>query len=161
MNLGAWLATFRDLHERAKAGKLSQKEAVEYRMAREELARAMLAAHRLSLKPGETPRAALRVARALQVDLDWTVGGTRAMTIDLSAGGIAVLLDKAPPQGEELKYTLRLGGGVTVAGQARVVNVRLQPNNVRVALAFQNVSEADREKLEVEVFDTVLGQLKS
>jgi len=77
MNLGAWLATFRDLHERAKAGKLSQKEAVEYRMAREELARAMLAAHRLSLKPGETPRAALRVARALQVDLDWTVGGTR------------------------------------------------------------------------------------
>jgi c-di-GMP-binding flagellar brake protein YcgR len=106
-------------------------------------------------------RNSLRVARALQVDLDWAVGGTRAMTIDLSAGGIAVLLDKAPPQGEELKYTLRLGGGVTVAGQARVVNVRLQPNNVRVALAFQNISEADREKLEVEVFDTVLGQLKS
>ncbi len=66
MSLADWLAEFRGLHQRAASDQLSPPEWVAYRQGREELARALLAAQRLSLKPGETPRQALRVARALQ-----------------------------------------------------------------------------------------------
>jgi hypothetical protein len=159
MSLADWLAKFRDLHERAAADKLSAPEWVTYREGREELARALLAAQRLSLKPGQTPRQALRVARALQVDLEWPKGQVRTLTMDLSVGGFAALLAKAPAATDEVKFTLRLPGGSDLSGAARVADIRVQPANVRVALAFQDLPEADRDRLELVVFDTVLQQL--
>ncbi len=117
MSLADWLAKFRDLHERAAADKLSAPEWVAYREGREELARALLAAQRLSLKPGETPRQALRVARALQVNLEWSKGQVRALTMDISVGGFAALLAKAPATTDEVKFTLRLPGGSDSLGR--------------------------------------------
>ncbi len=66
--LGDWLQAFRQLHEKARRGPLRDQDLEAYRAGRDELARALLAAQRLALRPGETPRRALRVARAARVE---------------------------------------------------------------------------------------------
>ncbi len=159
MGLAEWLAAFRQLHERARRGPLSPRDEALYRAGRDELARAMLAAQHLTLRPGETPRRALRVARALQVDLDLLTSRERAVTIDLSTGGFSCLLSKAPPVGEELKFSLRIPAAEPVGGKARVQDVKVLPGNVRVSFAFVSQSDAERERVELFVFDTVLAQL--
>ena len=87
MSIGDWLRVFRTLHEKAKQGGLAGEDADAYRAGCDELARALMAAQRLAAKPGEAPRHALRVARALQVDLESPVSKVRAMTVDLGVGG--------------------------------------------------------------------------
>jgi len=159
MSLAEWLRTFRDLHERARRGSLKAAEEVAYRAGREELARALLAAQRLTLKPGETPRQALRVARALQVDLDLLTSQQRAITIDLSTGGFSCLLAKAPPLGDDVGFSLRLPATEPLAGRVRVADVKPLQGNVRVAFQFAGLEPKDRERLELFVFDTVLAQL--
>ncbi|HTP51733.1 MAG TPA: PilZ domain-containing protein [Anaeromyxobacteraceae bacterium] len=159
MSLRDWIAAFRAQHEQARTGTLSKEGWEAYRAGRDELARALLGAQRASLRPGETPRQALRVARALQADLDWTTDKVRAVTLDVSTGGFAVLLAKAPPKGEEVKVQLRIPGGDALSGEARVAGIQVQPKAVRVAFAFTRLAEADRDRVEFLVFDTVLGQL--
>ncbi len=159
VSLSEWLRAFRDLHERARRGQLSQREESTYRSGRDELARALLAAQRLSLKVGQTPRQALRVARALQVDLDLLTSSVRAVTVDVSSGGFSCLLAKAPPLGDEVKYALRIPAAEPLSGQARVADVKPQQGNARVAFQFLGLSAEDRERVELFVFDTVLAQL--
>ena len=158
--LREWLLEFRRAHEKARSGQLSEAELKAYRAGRDELARALLAAQRLTLRPGETPRRALRVARALQVDLDLLTSRERAVTIDLSTGGFSCLLAKAPPIGDEVGFALRLPAADPLAGKARVQDVKVLPGNVRVSFQFVGQDEADRERLETFVFDTVLAQLQ-
>ncbi len=157
--LAQWLLEFRQLHEKARRNQLSERELQVYRNGRDELARALLAAQRLTLRPGETPRRALRVGRALQVDLDLVTSRERAVTIDLSTGGFSCLLAKAPPVGDEVGFSLRLPASDPLAGRARVTDVKVLPGNVRVSFQFANQTEADKERLELFVFDTVLAQL--
>jgi hypothetical protein len=159
--LAQWLLEFRQLHEKARRGQLGERELQLYRNGRDELARALLAAQRLTLRPGETPRRALRVGRALQVDLDLVTSRERAVTIDLSTGGFSCLLAKAPPVGDEIGFSLRLPAADALAGRARVTDVRVLPGNVRVSFQFTGQAEADKERLELFVFDTVLAQLSS
>jgi len=159
LSLAEWLKQFRAMHERARAGKLSKAEEEAYRGARDELARALLQAQRLTVKPGETPRQSLRVARALQVDLDLVTASARAITIDLSTGGFACLLAKAPPAGDEYSFTLRIPGADPLLGKVRVADVKPQQGNVRVSFAFSGLSPEDRERVELFVFDTVLSQM--
>jgi len=159
--LTQWLLEFRQLHEKARRGQLGEREQQVYRNGRDELARALLAAQRLTLRPGETPRRALRVGRALQVDLDLVTSRERAVTIDLSTGGFSCLLAKAPPIGDEVGFSLRLPASDPLAGRARVTDAKVLPGNVRVSFQFANQDEADRERLELFVFDTVLAQLSS
>jgi hypothetical protein len=156
--LAEWLKSFRELHERARKGQLGKDEAV-YRAGRDELARALLSAQRLTVKPGETPRQALRVARALQVDLDLLTSSARAITIDLSTGGFSCLLAKAPPMGDEVSFSLRIPGAEPLAGKAKVADVKPQQGNVRVSFQFAGLDQAERERMELFVFDTVLAQL--
>ncbi len=159
--LAQWLLEFRQLHEKARRGQLSQRELQVYRSGRDELARALLAGQRLTLRPGEAPRRALRVARALQVDLDLVASRERAVTIDLSSGGFSCLLAKAPPMGEEVGFSLRLPASDPLAGRARVTDVKVLPGNVRVSFRFAGQAEAEKERLELFVFDTLLAQLSS
>jgi c-di-GMP-binding flagellar brake protein YcgR len=159
MSLSQWMQNFRDLHQRARSGKLNPREESVYRGARDELARALLAAQKLTLRPGQTARQALRVTRALQVDLDLVTSRVRAVTIDVSTGGFAALLEKAPPLGEEVGYTLRIPASDPVAGRARVADVKPQAGNARVAFQFLNQSPEDKERLEMFVFDTVLAAI--
>lgn len=158
-SLAEWLLEFRALHDRARKGQLRDAELARYRNGRDELARALLSAQRLSLKPGETPRRALRVARALQADLDLVTSRIRAMTIDISTGGFSCLLTRAPPLGDEVGFTLRLPGTEALSGKVRVQDVKAREGNVRVAFMFVALSEADLERVELFVFDTVLSQL--
>ncbi len=158
--LAEWLLAFREKHEKARRGLLKGADLDAYRAGRDELARALLAAQRLALRPGELPRRALRVARALQVDLDLGTARERAVTIDLSTGGLSCLLAKAPPLGDEVGFSLRIPASEPVVGRARVQDVKVLPGNVRVSFAFLNQSEADRERIELFVFDTVLAQLQ-
>jgi hypothetical protein len=157
--LAQWLLEFRQLHEKARRGQLSERELQVYRSGRDELARALLAAQRLTLRPGETPRRALRVARALQVDVDLPTSRERAVTIDLSTGGFSCLLAKGPPVGDEVGFSLRLPASDPLAGRARITDVKVLPGNVRVSFQFASLSDAERERLELFVFDTVLAQL--
>lgn len=159
LSLAEWIRGFKALHEKARAGKLSKAEADTYRGARDELARALLGAQRLTVKPGETPRQALRVARALQVDLDLLTSNVRAITIDLSTGGFACLLAKAPPGGDEIGFSLRIPGAEPLVGRVRVADIKPQQGNVRVSFQFVGVSGEDKERVELFVFDTVLQQM--
>jgi len=159
MSLGQWLAAFREMHERARRGQLNASDLQIYRAGRDELARALLAAQRLTLKPGETPRRALRVARALQVDLDMLTARERAITIDISTGGFSCLLAKAPPLGDEVGLSMRIPASDPLACRCRIADVKAQAGNVRVAFQFLTLPEVERERLETFVFDTVLAQM--
>lgn len=159
MSLADWLSKFRDMHEKARRGQLNPREAAVYKAGRDELARALLAAQRLTVKPGETARSALRVSRALQLELDLPTAQVRAVTIDVSTGGFSTLLSKAPALGEELRFSIRLPAAEPLAGRCRVTDVKAQTGNVRVSAQFIGLSPEDRERLEVFVFDTVLAQL--
>ena len=159
MDLGQWLSAFRALHEKAKRGTLEAADERDYKAGREELARALVAAQHLTLQPGQSPRQALRVARALQVDLESPVRHDRLTTFDLSLGGFSALLARAPMSDEALTATLRLPGtepmvtGVTVAG------MKAQPGNVRVSFSFAKLEGPAAERLELAIFDAVLAQL--
>jgi hypothetical protein len=157
--LTEWLVDFRRLHERARGGRLDAAELARYRGARDELARALLAVQRLPLKPGEVPRRALRVARALQLDLDLATSQVRAVTLDVATGGFACLLAKAPPLGDEVRFTMRIPGAEPLAGRARVQDAKASQGAVRVSFEMLGLSEGEKEALELLVFDTVLAQL--
>jgi hypothetical protein len=158
-SLSDWISAFRELHEKARRNALTPSEAAAYRSGRDELARALLAAQRLTLKSGETPRQALRVSRSLQVELDLPTSRQRSVTSDISTGGFSALLDKAPPVGDDMGVSLRLPAADPVVCRARVTDVRPQGAHVRVAARFEAMPAADKERLELFVFDTVLAQL--
>jgi hypothetical protein len=159
MGLAEWLKSFRELHEKARLQQLAGSELQTYRAGRVELARALIATQRLTLKPGETPRHVLRVAHALQVTLE-LAENVRAITIDLSIGGCSCLVGRTLALNQEVKLALRLPGREDpFVGKARVVGVKPQAGNVRVSFAFVGLSEEQRERLELVVFDVVLAQL--
>lgn len=157
--LTEWLSAFKELHQKARKQQLSAGEKATYLAGREELARALLAAQRISAPGGRSPRQVLRVSRALQVDLEWSIGAERAMTLDLSVGGFGTLLAKPPPADEDISFSLRVPGGEPVRGKARVVEVKPQPGNARVSFAFSSLPEAEAERVELFMFDALLAQL--
>ncbi len=159
MSLGDWLRLFRALHERAKKGGLSAEDAEAYRGGCDELARALMAAQRLAAKPGEAPRHALRVARAVQVDLETPISHVRAMTVDLGVTGFSVLLAKPPSPGEEQTATLKLPDRPPLVTPVLPGETRPQTGSVRVSFAFRKLADADRAALELLVIDTALSQL--
>jgi PilZ domain-containing protein len=159
MDLGQWLSAFKALHERARRGSLEGVDERDYKAGREELARALVAAQRLTLQPGQSPRHALRVARALQVDLESPVRKERLTTFDLSLGGFSALLARAPMPDEALTATLRLPGMEPMVAPVTVAGLKAQPGNVRVSFAFGKLEGAVAERLELAIFDAVLGQL--
>jgi hypothetical protein len=159
MGVADWLRVFRALHEKAKAGGLQGEDAEAYRAGCDELARALMAAQRQAAKAGEAPRHALRVARALQVDLETPISHVRTMTLELGVGGFSSLLAKAPPPGEAQRCTLKVPGGEAIETTATPVEVKPQPGNVKVSFAFGKLPDEARARLERLVIDTALSQL--
>ncbi|HTT71700.1 MAG TPA: PilZ domain-containing protein [Anaeromyxobacteraceae bacterium] len=160
MRLGDWLNAFRETHEKSKQGTLSARDLSAYRAARDELARALLAAQHLTVQPGQQPRRALRVARALQANLEFRDGTVRALTQDISAGGFSALIAKPPQLDEEVVVTLRIPGQEPVKVEARVNEVKPLVGNARVSFVFQHLAEALAERVETFVFDAVLAELQ-
>jgi hypothetical protein len=159
MSFGDWLRLFRALHENARKGGLSGEDAEAYRGGCDELARALMAAQKLAAKPGEAPRHALRVARAVQVTLDTRLSQVRSMTIELGVTGFSTILEKPPRAGEEHTATLKLPDRAPLVATVVPAETRPQTGSVRVAFTFQRLSDADRAALELLVIDTALSQL--
>ena len=159
MDLAQWMTGFRALHEKAKQGALQGSEERDYKAGREELARALVAAQRLTLQPDQSPRMALRVARAIQVELESRVRKELLTTFELSLGGFSAAMARPPAPDEELTATLRLPGVDPLATQVKVVGVKAQPGSVRVSFTFVKLQGAAAERLELAIFDMVLGQL--
>ena len=159
MDLAQWMAAFRALHEKAKQGALQGPEERDYKAGREELARALVAAQRLTVQPDQSPRMALRVARAIQVELESRVHKELLTTFELSLGGFSAAMARPPAPDEELTATIRLPGKDPLATQVKVAGVRQQAGNVRVSFAFFKLEGAAAERLELAIFDMVLAQL--
>jgi hypothetical protein len=159
MPLREWLRLFRDHHVLAKRGALTGAALSEYHDARDELARALLAAQRVALTPGQAPRRSLRAARALQADLEFFDGTLRVTTQSISSGGFAALVARAPKVEERIKVTLRIPGGESLAASAEVVEVTPQPGRVQASFRWLGLEPNDVERLEMLVFDAVLEQL--
>lgn len=159
MGISDWLRVFRTLHERAKTGGLAGEDADAYRAGCDELARALMAAQRLTAKPGEAPRHALRVARAVQVDLESATWKVRATTAELGVGGFTALLAKQPPANEELRCAMKIPGGAALEASIVAGEMKQQPGSVRASFAFARLSDAQRAALELLVIDTALSQI--
>jgi hypothetical protein len=160
MGLADWLRVFRSLHERAKKNDLKGADADDYRAGCDELARALIAAQKLSLKSGESPRHVLRVPRALQVTIEGKVTSVRATTVEISVAGFSALLGKVPAHDDELTAALRVPGiekpltlPVT-AGEAKQLG-----GTVRVSFVFGKLPDGVRAQLEMLVIDTALSSL--
>lgn len=161
MALAEWVKGFRTQHEKAKRGALAGRELSDYLASRDELARALLAAQHVSVPPGQRPRRSLRVARALQADLDFAVRAVRAMTVDVSAAGFGALLPTPPRVGDEARVTLKLPGQDPLRATVRVAEAKPLPGSARAAFHFVALSEDELERLEQFVFDAVLAQLEA
>src|SRR5574341_822630 len=138
MSVSDWIRQFRALHAEARKGTLNTEELQAYRGACDEFARALMGAQKLAPKAGEPPRHALRVAKAVQVDLESAVTMAKAMTLELGVGGFSAILPKAPKIGDEVKP---------------------QPGSVRVSFRFPKLSDATKERIEGIVIDTALSQV--
>lgn len=160
MGLAEWLENFRELHERARAGKLSVAELRGYHDGRDELATALIAAQRLTLNPALPARHSLRVARAVQVDFAMPGGKERCMTLDLSLSGFAAMMGKQPSLTMPLDVTLRMPDGVPLEARVLVQGARRQGASHRVSFAFKQLLPADEERLGFVVFDVALSLLR-
>ena len=161
MGLQEWVVNFRALHLRAKDGMLDASELERYHAAREELAQALLAAQRITVKPGETARALLRVPRAMQADITVTGCKQRAMTLDISSGGFSAMLGIGLPMNERNEVTLKMpAGGDPLTCEAKVTGVKRQGGTYRVSFEFHKLQPADADRFGFLVFDTALDSLK-
>ena len=159
MGLGKWLSEFRALHEKAKRECLCAAEEELYRSGREALARALVNAQRLSRKPDQPARQAVRVTRALQVVLESRARRELLVTSDVSLGGFSAAMGSAPGSDEELTATLRLPEAEPFVAPVRVVGRATQPGRVLVSFAFLGSDDAARARLEIMIFDAVLAQI--
>jgi hypothetical protein len=157
MSLGEWVVALRDLHERARLGKLPPEELKRYLDERETLAKAILAAQRLQAAPNARGRQSLRVARKLKVDL--TIEGVkmRAETLDVGIGGFAVLMPSTARVGQRVDVSLELKPGIFIEGKAKVVNLQKKGKPYRIAFRFEDLSAENTERLGIAVFDAALA----
>src|SRR5260370_7035513 len=155
-----WVVVFRALHDDARKGKLDPQGMARYEHERESLAKALLVANLLQVKPGQTARQTLRVVRVLPVELMLGTRRQQVTTLDLGLGGFAVLLKKPPRVLERIEFALNLGdAGAPVRGEARVVSVQRKGGPYRVAFAFEELSTADVARLRFEIFAAVLVRI--
>ena len=161
MSLGESLEEFRDLHEKAKSGALGLPVMAKYHADRDELAHLLLSGQHVALLPGQRPRRDLRVARALQANIEFDGDTVRAVTLQVSSGGFGALLTRTPQVGEEVKIALRIPGSRKLQAGARVVDVKQRLDNATASFQFVDLDELEVERMEVFVFDAILEQFES
>lgn len=161
MSANLWVEQFRALHARARKGQLPEDEKRRYAAAREQFARAMTAAQGLNLPPGRSARRSFRISQGLQVDMHFSAGPVRAMTLDVSVGGFSVMLHNPPMESDEPEFTLRLPGNLEpVKGRARMVSTQRKIGTHRVSFVMQGLAEKDAERLETALLDLALERIR-
>ena len=162
MSVNAWFNEFRVLHEKARKKDLSDSEKKRYAESREQFARALNASQGLTLLPGQSARQSFRVAQAMQIELAFATGPVRAITQDLSRGGVSVLLAQNPDPKELVGFTLKMPGAMDpLLGRVKVASAKKQPGNYRVSFAFEGLSEAEQDRLELVMIDAALARIPS
>jgi hypothetical protein len=157
VRLREWIETFRFLHEKARAGKLSAAETATYHELREDFAALLLAGQCLTVAPGQTARTSLRAVRPLPLELKLSSGVQRTGTLDLSAGGFSTFMPVTITAGEEVGFALVLASG-PLQGRARVMSLADEGTSWRISFKFVTLSAADTERVVTEVLDTALLQ---
>ncbi|MFY0580856.1 PilZ domain-containing protein [Cystobacter fuscus] len=163
MDFSAWLANFRNLHERARRKLLTSEEYTRYLEDREQLARTLLKAQGQTAVKGISARRTFRVPKGLPVDVCFREAALRSRTLDLSSGGFSCTLNQPPDEG---------GQGASCCGcpartrrpwwGARIVaRAPGEKDPRRVSFSFEDVSEEDRERLEMMIFDLALGYIRA
>lgn len=161
MSALAFINRFRELHEKAKAGSLAPNLRGEYEQLRRELGRIMIVAQQMN-RGGQTLRANLRIAQLIKVELD--LGGPvpeKTSTMDLASGGFAAVLPASQPVGKLVGFLLQVPGFTAgtpqpLRGTAKVASTRVQGSLHRVSFAFETLSAADQEHLDMVIIDFVL-----
>lgn len=164
MDFSAWLANFRDLHERARRKLLTSEEHTHYLDAREQLARTLLKAQGQTAASGASARRTFRVPKGLPLDVCFRETSLRSRTLDLSSGGLSCTLHHPPAEGGLGAFALWLPGEdePPVVGRARIVaRAAGEKDPRRVSLSFVDMGAEDQERLEMMIFDLALGYIRA
>ena len=159
MRLREWIETFRFLHEKARAGRLSEADRATYHELREDFAALLLAGQCLTVAPGQTARSALRAVRPLPLELQLSSGVQRTVTLDLSAGGFSTFVPVAVPAGVEVRFAIQLASG-PLTGRARIRSVLDEGTSFRISFKFETLAADDTDRVITEVLDTALQQFE-
>jgi hypothetical protein len=159
MRLNDWIDGVYQRHTLHKQGLLSEEAQTLYRRDREDFALSGLLLQRLALAPGQRPRRALRIRRALPVELQSSDGSLKSLTADLSPFGFAALLDGATVWTAPVAFRIELPGGLLAAGQARAVSTRWAAGG-RGGFSISEISDEHREALANTVFDEIFATLR-
>jgi hypothetical protein len=161
MELKQWIDEFSRLHSSARKGNLSEADKRTYLDRREELARALVTAQQLTLQPGQTPRQALRVSKALQIELELPSGRVRVITQNISTGGFGALVGQLPPSSESIGFSLKQPGAVEpIVGRCRVREAQAKVGSSLVSFVFEDLTENARDRIEMTIFDAVMEQFQ-
>jgi hypothetical protein len=162
MSVEANVARLRDLHEKRKHDMLDVNERAAYEALREAFAAAFVRANRVSIRPGQTARQAVRAQCAMQVELAALGRLHKTITLDLSGHGFAALVGVQLEVGAPCAFSLRIRPEL-IRGTGRVVAcARYGSGNssFRVSFAFDPLPASDIERVEMVVFDAALGSLR-
>jgi hypothetical protein len=148
---------FRELHEEFKSGAFKSPEALKfYETERDEFLLALLQAQQLVIRPGQTPRQALRVAAAYTMKFEFGPRREVAKTIDIASSGFAAHVSGPLALRIPGDFELSLQAGAVV-GKARVVAcAKDATGEYRTSFAIESMTPEDRTRLEVAVIDIAL-----
>jgi hypothetical protein len=155
------VARLRALHERRKHEELELDELAAYESLREAFAAAFVRANRVSVRPGQTYRQAVRAACAIQVGLTVEGRAHSTITLELSAQGFAALVGVFLDLDAPCAFNLGIRpNGLRGTGRVRACE-RYGSGNLsyRVFITFDPLSTSDAERIEGVVFDAALVSL--
>ncbi|MGC4120096.1 MAG: hypothetical protein QM765_37050 [Myxococcales bacterium] len=163
MDFAKWVAEFKVQHAKNKKGQLQGDELQKYLADRNELARAVLANQRASVRAGQQPRTLLKAARILPIEIEVSGRMRPLMTIDLGSDGFSALTGEAPAPERPLTIALKLpGGGEPITGDAVCTQAVKGTGNYKCQFRFEpSVGPNARERIESFVFDDLLDHLKT
>ena len=81
------------------------------------------------------------------------------VTLDLGAGGFAVLLASPPRAGEMADFRLDLERNSVVEARARVVSLQRKGKPYRVAFRFEELTAEDKERIGLAIFDAAISRI--
>ena len=155
------VARLRDLHQRRKHEELELDEIAAYESLRDAFAAAFVRAHRVSLRPGQTYRQAVRAACAVQVELTAEGRAHKTITLELSPQGFGALVGVFIDFDAPCTFALRIRPSM-IQGTGKVITCeRYGSGNLsyRVLVAFNPLSPSDVERIECAVLDAALASL--
>jgi hypothetical protein len=156
MSIREAMYRFRELHLEFKSGAFKSAEAQKFYLSeREEFLRAILQAQQLTLRPGLSPRQAVRVAATVPLVLQIGERRETGTTVDLAVAGFAATIPA--PLALRIACDFELSGDQPLRGRARVVAAQREAAGAyRTSFSIETMPDADRTRLEIAVIDVAL-----